>query len=392
MDYSKHCGAPPEAICQHFLTAACPPRQRPLNELPFHPPPPHTMSSLLPGEGHHTLYHVFFDYQAAKYVTIASTAILVWDYWLTFSDEVRFLWPSRWSFAKCLFFLNRYLVFVDPVLLILLTIVFRKPGENLCETGFHVGAWISLAGFSISFMILMLRTWAIWERNRIVTAIMLIQANAFLGADIYFIRRYVQGTEYLPYFSTSGCTIRFHNRLIFIGFIQILVSETTMVILLAIKARQHYRLNQATWLTRVYEDGFIQYLLILANSILNVILLVAAGGAIQGSSIVLQQVMHSVLCNRVLFRVRGAYQRSEKASPTMTTESVGVLTTMVPATMLHQLSTEWSTRPPSEHSYDAVVSGDSPSHMSDSGDIKLVECTNVWTVSQSQHLDPPTSA
>ncbi|TDL19481.1 hypothetical protein BD410DRAFT_792093 [Rickenella mellea] len=329
---------------------------------------------------------------------MASMTILVWDYILTFSDEAHLLWRTRWSLTKCLFFLNRYLAFVDPILIILVTIVFRRPGQNFCERSLHAGAWMSLVSFSCAYMILMLRTWAIWDRNRIVTAIILVEANAFLAVDIFLINKYLQGSEYLPIFSTSGCTLIFHDHSLklFIAFIQIVVSETTFVVLLAIKARQHYRLNQATWLTRVYEDGFIQYLLILANTIVNLSLLVAAGPAIQGSSIVFQQVVHNVLCNRVIFRVRGAYQQPDNTAVDSKNNDGGILTTEVPPNMLSQLSTQWSTRPPSEHSYDTDMGDNTPSDVSYPGDKSCSgEGTNIGTdgtMSHSQDISQSSTA
>jgi hypothetical protein len=42
----------------------------------------------------------------------------VYDYMLTFKDEVRLVWPSRWSIGKVLFFLTRYPPFIDMTLVL----------------------------------------------------------------------------------------------------------------------------------------------------------------------------------------------------------------------------------------------------------------------------------
>ena len=39
----------------------------------------------------------------------------VYDYILTFEDERRLVWSSRFTFMKAIFFVNRYLVFVGTV-------------------------------------------------------------------------------------------------------------------------------------------------------------------------------------------------------------------------------------------------------------------------------------
>ena len=40
-------------------------------------------------------------------------SLQVYDYFLTLSREVELIWPSNWNFVKYLFFLTRYLPFLD---------------------------------------------------------------------------------------------------------------------------------------------------------------------------------------------------------------------------------------------------------------------------------------
>jgi len=39
---------------------------------------------------------------------VAATALLFWDYFLTFDQEIEFFWHGEWSWPRVLFFLNRY--------------------------------------------------------------------------------------------------------------------------------------------------------------------------------------------------------------------------------------------------------------------------------------------
>ncbi|KAH7100819.1 hypothetical protein BKA62DRAFT_705712 [Auriculariales sp. MPI-PUGE-AT-0066] len=45
---------------------------------------------------------------AVRYTVFASLAVLVWDYILTFADEVKYIWHGRKSWPAFLFFVNRY--------------------------------------------------------------------------------------------------------------------------------------------------------------------------------------------------------------------------------------------------------------------------------------------
>lgn len=45
----------------------------------------------------------------------------VYDFLLSFPDEVNLIWPSRWNLIKVLFFLTRYLPFLDISLVLFCT-------------------------------------------------------------------------------------------------------------------------------------------------------------------------------------------------------------------------------------------------------------------------------
>ncbi|KAJ7485612.1 hypothetical protein FB451DRAFT_61661 [Mycena latifolia] len=47
-----------------------------------------------------------------RYANVSALCLFVWDYCLTFNNEVQYFWGSRWSLVKCLFFVNRYFTFV----------------------------------------------------------------------------------------------------------------------------------------------------------------------------------------------------------------------------------------------------------------------------------------
>ncbi|KDR68342.1 hypothetical protein GALMADRAFT_78777, partial [Galerina marginata CBS 339.88] len=84
-----------------------------------------------------------------------------YDYFLTFHQEVSLVWASRWSAAKVLFLLTRYVPLVDSII-ILWGALFRL--ELPSPHFFYVGAFTSRLLHSLAG-ILMLRAWAISEKN-----------------------------------------------------------------------------------------------------------------------------------------------------------------------------------------------------------------------------------
>ncbi|TDL28163.1 hypothetical protein BD410DRAFT_348382 [Rickenella mellea] len=267
----------------------------------------------------------------------------VWDYLSTFSNEVEFIWPSRWSVAKFLFFLNRYLVFAESTSVVLVEIAFRKPSLQFCHTTTQVASYLSLSGFTIAGLVLMLRTWAIWERNPIVTAVLVAVFFTFQGADMFFTHQYIAGSTPLHVFSNSGCTIIFQNRLIFFGFLSNVLTQSLLVGLLVLKARQYFRNHHTPWLWRVYEDGIFGFFVILVTTMVNALLVLFAPDALHASLIIFQRTIYSVLSTRVIFGIKGAYHDAPGKESTST--SAGVLSTYVAPPLLTQLSEEWSARP-----------------------------------------------
>ncbi|TDL18642.1 hypothetical protein BD410DRAFT_842679 [Rickenella mellea] len=94
-------------------------------------------------------------------VIISGTALVLYDYALTFSTEVSEIWKAKFNGAQALFFLTRYSYLVYTVLLC--AEVFT---QNPSELAFVVMAQIVLYG------ILTLRTYAIYQKNRIILVVL----------------------------------------------------------------------------------------------------------------------------------------------------------------------------------------------------------------------------
>jgi hypothetical protein len=55
----------------------------------------------------------------------------LWDYILTFEMEVDLVWKSKWNFVKGLYFLQRYLPFVEIICL-----VFTRQSDVSCLSSY----------------------------------------------------------------------------------------------------------------------------------------------------------------------------------------------------------------------------------------------------------------
>jgi hypothetical protein len=105
-----------------------------------------------------------FFFQSILYIKIASGALLVYDYLCTLDLEVAYVWAGPWTLGTFLFILNRYLPFVD--IFILIQLLAGNPSPETCVTYSKVATWFMVTGVIISEIILMLRTYALWECRR----------------------------------------------------------------------------------------------------------------------------------------------------------------------------------------------------------------------------------
>ncbi|KAI0701244.1 hypothetical protein C8T65DRAFT_656546 [Cerioporus squamosus] len=89
--------------------------------------------------------------ERARYLSIASSCCLLYDYMLTFNDEIRYFWDGPWSLSRSLFFLNRYVPFIvmTPIIVLRICYVYSK---NLLIRGLVVGTFIASSAITVSFL------------------------------------------------------------------------------------------------------------------------------------------------------------------------------------------------------------------------------------------------
>ncbi|PPQ78900.1 hypothetical protein CVT25_002388 [Psilocybe cyanescens] len=195
--------------------------------------------------------------------------------------EVAYVWSRRRSFGTYLFVLNRYLPFIDLTLSLY---------------------GLNTAGIEITQGILVLRTIAIWERNRWVCGILAVvitgtAVSAIVSSKLYLDSLYF--VEENPDFF-FGCVLKSSNKMIVISFIAILISETSkhpfrssLSTASDLKHRSHLRPNGDT-----SSSTFAPIKFILGTSTL------------QARP---QRALHSMLCNRVIFIILSVQREQDES-------------------------------------------------------------------------------
>ncbi|KAG8969367.1 hypothetical protein FRC05_001106 [Tulasnella sp. 425] len=118
---------------------------------------------------------------------LATFTFVVYDILVTLDREIFYVWKSRWSFAKSVFLINRY---VPPVVLafqVIRTVMpypSPKPQILLCSLGGILLGLLDLVIILVTSSVSTIRVWAIYQRNTKVLIFLIISFLACFGPPI----------------------------------------------------------------------------------------------------------------------------------------------------------------------------------------------------------------
>ncbi|EGN93844.1 hypothetical protein SERLA73DRAFT_188957, partial [Serpula lacrymans var. lacrymans S7.3] len=247
-----------------------------------------------------------FETLASNYTTVAFITILLYDHALTLADEIEFIWKQSMSTGKILFLLNRYIPEIDLFILMNSYTNEAIHSEKVCLLWFQIDSWLGIFNVVVIDLIMLLRTWALWRRSRIVLVILstllvlciCAAAGATLYASIAVVHEPSPG-------NLRPCETGFPRTEILYGlWVAIIVYDTAIVILLLVKAIPALRLNVPI-IDQLLKDGIQYFVMILFTSIANVIVINAAPPALATMLFTFYRVMTATLGSRMVLNIRG---------------------------------------------------------------------------------------
>ncbi|KAF5324710.1 hypothetical protein D9611_004127 [Ephemerocybe angulata] len=246
-----------------------------------------------------------------KYVDVAALALLVVDYIGTFEAEVSMMWKAKWSFAKALFFLTRYLAFFDVPLAIYFHTSLGLPPRT-CQVLFIVETISLLVGVAVAEAILFLRVWALSGRNRKLLIYLTAQYTAVHLVEAVLFGHFLFGLEFgpSPLPTVIGCLPlppkkKIQNSMLSALFGLILANELVILFITFFIGLTKFRDLRSPLIKTFYLDGFFYFLILSAISIGNMIVDLVGPPEYRFLIVVLQRVMHSVLSGRMILHLRG---------------------------------------------------------------------------------------
>ncbi|KAF8589318.1 hypothetical protein K439DRAFT_1628887 [Ramaria rubella] len=240
-----------------------------------------------------------------SYLTVliqpAIYTVMFYDYFLTFDDEVKYVWPSKWTLAKSLYFATTYTSFMNLVVSVpgFLTACTRMP-RTITVTA--VEFCLSLITICTAESVLLFRTWVLWE-SRKRTAIgllglftfLVISSTIFVAFGIRQLKQDVAGSQ--PVVGSIN----------FFSFPLLAFYESVMLGLNIYKAKQYFTPAHNRYISLavvLLRDGILYYIFVLSISLTVTGFLITANKPLLIQLSALHVILHSVLTKRMFLSLR----------------------------------------------------------------------------------------
>ncbi|KZT33904.1 hypothetical protein SISSUDRAFT_365406 [Sistotremastrum suecicum HHB10207 ss-3] len=223
--------------------------------------------------------------QASQRIFVGCLALLVHDWFLTFGDEVAYIWRSDWRIPKILFLLNRYPVIANAVLQVTYTMMISATNLSNCEMLLKAIISMKFAGIIVSEVILFLKVLSLYRNSHAVYATLGLFASFCMISAVIVIIIWADSVRWTstPLHLFQGCIPQ--ASMAIIADVWIMVVWEILIVGMAIyKSYRTWRESTSSLFGVLYKDGIHYFGLALASSVANLALSLAIVSHIPASS------------------------------------------------------------------------------------------------------------
>ncbi|KAK0470609.1 hypothetical protein IW261DRAFT_1515920 [Armillaria novae-zelandiae] len=242
-----------------------------------------------------------FSLLFTSYSQTTCAAVLVYDILLLLPSEINYVWLPRPLHPRLLLFaMNRYSPLVDTALTI--NWIRQTATPALCHRFYSVVGPFVLIGIFISQVILMIRTYAIWDRSRAIFWCFVGTGISCFLPGMACIAIAIKTTQYVTLPNKPGCMNLSSSNLLAVAYILILATDTIIALLTLFKGIEHLRRSTHPFLIELYASGMLFYICIFMISLANILVPIWVP-SLTASLGCYQRIFHSILCNRVMLLI-----------------------------------------------------------------------------------------
>ncbi|KZS98876.1 hypothetical protein SISNIDRAFT_480475 [Sistotremastrum niveocremeum HHB9708] len=284
---------------------------------------------------------------ASKHSFHASFALLMWDHLITLDQEISRIWSQPWNGGKLLFLLNRY---ISPTqyLLQLLALDLPALSGSRCLQVYRLPYAATLYATAIAEIILILRTYALYDSSRRILAFLM---SMFTAHVVVMVLAVVHAVPYPLPPGLIGCTLT-GNGLLYVFFwaapwiADSIIFALTLWRIVDLRRKSTVRLPLLHVLAR---DGILWYTVIVTIDAVNVLIFLLSPEGVKPMGAAFGQICMTVMISRLQLNLRAPGVRSSPSEDSWpdnsdTTESQ---TTPEGLTTMESMSVPGAVRPTS---------------------------------------------
>ncbi|KAJ7482198.1 hypothetical protein B0H11DRAFT_2022038 [Mycena galericulata] len=207
---------------------------------------------------------VLSDLQVDSHVKAGFLALLAYDTLLQLSQEHLHIWKARWTLIKCLYLWTRYTPFISTIVAVVHS---TQIYSSTCNTSMFATIFSGF-GIGITELILMVRTYTLYERSKKLLAFFFLMWFSSAGVAFWAVTKWTSSTKFSGSSSDmagiDSCYFS-DSRDIGVGmvcYVSLLVGETIIVCLTLWKLCRKFADHKSGLLTSLYRDGVWFYLAI----------------------------------------------------------------------------------------------------------------------------------
>jgi len=242
---------------------------------------------------------------------------MIYDWMLNISLEIQLLWFSPWSYTKAMFLTVRYVPFAALGFNVQTQLAMGVSADT-CRWVYPVVTWLIMPSIALAEVILMVRTWAVWHRDRKVGAALLVALVGTLFTACYCNVKFLKAFKLAdpPFPTYRGCFVVGASDIMKTAFIFLTVLESLVLILMIISAVKSYREGSKNQLLAViHRDGIVFYIYLLMATVANVCIMSLAPKDLVFMLTPVCCALYSIFTSRIVLNIRHIAQSGNSMNP-----------------------------------------------------------------------------
>lgn len=255
----------------------------------------------------HDIVSIARDLQVDVYLHMLAIAIIFYDHCITLGSEIENIWSRPKRKSSYLFFLNRYFAFLANLSVTIMR--FLPLSESSCLR-YHLFRQVLLIVSQVLVCYLLsLRIYALYQRSRVMAAIMLCSAGTLAGVACFVM--FGQKSAPAPMRSSTGCNVGISKitAIRLAGAWEALVTYDSLIVGLTlwrtVKERRDRRITgvNVTLVDILLRDGAMYYAVMALCNLANIMTFYFTGPFLRGSLSTFASGMSATMISRLMLNL-----------------------------------------------------------------------------------------